>query len=453
VKFAGSESRSWAGLVIRVVLGAVWAWAAVSKIGDPRRFVQAVRAYDATPEWLSKGIGYGLPVLEVSLALLLILGLITRYAAVVSAVLLVIFIVGIAQASARGIKLECGCFGGGGTSASTSYLLDILRDVGLLVLAAYLIIWPLTKFSVDQALINSEMVPGLTPKQAKSEKNVRRYRAARAAAEVELRHKQRYTAAGTAAVVLLVSLIAIGVQGGRAKITGTVDTANATAATGVKVGNQQAPVTVDLYEDAQCPICKQLEQSGLPADLAAKLKATSIKVNYHLMSFLDSSSNGNRYSSRAANAAYCASDTSTSAFVKYHDILYGKDSSGKDNQPAENANGVPDSQLIAWGKQAGITSATFSTCVSSEQHKNLVIAVTDAASKRGVNATPTVLVNGKQVGATNSSPTVAQIDAAIAAALKTSKSTAAPAPTPTATGSKATTPAAPRSSASSSKSG
>ncbi|HJQ01028.1 MAG TPA: MauE/DoxX family redox-associated membrane protein [Jatrophihabitans sp.] len=424
----------WVGLVVRLGLAAVWAWASLAKIRDPRTFLRAVRAYDATPEWLSKVIAYGLPMLELTLAILLLIGLIVRYAAAASAVLLLIFLVGLIEAAARGIKLECGCFGGGGgTTGSTSYTLDILRDIGLLILAAFLILWPLTKLSVDGWIISTEAVPVLTGKQAKSEKNQRRYRAAMAAAEVELRHKQRYVAAGTAAVVVLVTFIAFGVQGNRAKIPASADTQNATSASGVKVGNQQAPVLVDLYEDFQCPICNNLEQSGLTKDFDAKIKATTIKVNYHVMSFLDSSSNGNRYSSRAANAGYCAADQSVDAFQKFHDILYGKNADGQNNQPAEGSNGRPDSQLIDWGKQAGITSADFSTCVTSDQHKDLVAGVTDAASKRGVNGTPTVFVNGKLVGKSGSVPTVAQIDAAIQAALATSKSTAAPSPTPTAT--------------------
>jgi protein-disulfide isomerase/uncharacterized membrane protein YphA (DoxX/SURF4 family) len=434
VKIAGFDAaKGWIGLVIRVALAAVWGWAAWSKIGDPRRFVQAVRAYEATPEWLSKAIGYGLPVLEITLAILLLIGLITRYAAAVSALLFVIFLVGVIQADARGLRIDCGCFGGGGATTATHYPIEIARDLGLLVLAAYLVVWPMTKFSTDEAIISSEMVPGLTPKQQRSEKNVRRYRAAVAAAERELRHKQRYVAAGTAIVVLLVSFIAIGVQSGRAKISGTVDIANATAATGVKVGNQQAPVTVDMYEDLQCPICNNLEQSGLASDLAAKVKATSIKVNYHIESFLDGATGSNKYSSRAANAAYCASDTSTAAFMKFHDLAYGKDKNGVNNQPAENSSGRPDSTLLDWGKQAGITSADYSTCVTSKQHANLVAAVTDAASKAGITGTPTVLVNGKKVASDTSVPTVAQIDQAIADALSKSKSTVAPSPTPSVT--------------------
>ncbi|MBV9823989.1 MAG: thioredoxin domain-containing protein, partial [Actinobacteria bacterium] len=424
-----SQQLGWLGLVVRLVLAAVWAWAALSKIGDPRRFVQAVRAYDATPEWLSKAIGYGLPTLELALAILLLLGLITRYAAAVSAALLVIFLVGIVQAAARGLEIQCGCFGGGGgVSSSTSYTLDILRDLGLLVLAAFLILFPLTKVSVDRAIISSELVPELTPKQRKSEKNVRRYRAAVAAAETELRYKQRYIAAGTVVVLLLITFIGAGVQSGRAKIGSDTDAANASSATGVRVGNQQAPVLVEVYEDFQCPICNDLEQSGLGTDLAAKIKATNIKVNYHVMSFLDSLSGGNKYSSRAANAGYCASDESPDAFLKFHDVLYGK-TSGVNNQPAEGSKGKPDSQLIAWGKQAGITSAAFSTCVTSDQHKDLVAGVTEAASKRGVNGTPTVFVAGKRVGSAGDTVTVAQVDSAISAALASAKSTAAPSPT------------------------
>jgi protein-disulfide isomerase len=422
----------WAGLAVRLVLAGVWAWAALSKVSDPRRFLQAVRAYDATPEWLSKAIGYGLPILELSLAALLLIGLITRYAAALSAVLFLVFIIGIAQASIRGIKIECGCFGGGGQSNSTAYALDILRDVGLLALAVFLIIWPLSKFSVDKAIISSEMVPGLSAKQAKSEKNLRRYRAALVAAETELKHKQRYIAAGTSVAVLLVSLIAIGVQGGRAKINSTVNTANATLTNGAMVGNQQAPVTVDLYEDFQCPICKQLE-STLGPQIAPLVKKTSVKVNYHVMSFLDRASNGNRYSSRSANAGYCAADASTDAFVKFHDLLYGKDAAGAVVQPAEGSNGRTDADLIRYGKEAGITSATFSTCVTSQQHAALVSGVTEAASKRGVTGTPTVYINGTKIeGHNGGALTGDDVIAAITAQLKVTKSTVAPAPTPSA---------------------
>ncbi|MEO6504316.1 MAG: thioredoxin domain-containing protein [Jatrophihabitantaceae bacterium] len=431
-----------AGLVIRIVLAALWAWAALAKIGDPRRFVQVVRAYDATPEWMSRGIGYGLPALELVLAVLLLIGLLTRYVAVASAALLALFLILTLQAAARGLDVRYDCFGGdGGPSASTSYTLDILRALAMLALSAFLIRWPLTRLSVDKAIIDSERVPELSVKQRRSEKNIRRHRAAVVAAEAELRYKQRYTAAGTLAVLLLITFIGLGVQGSRATVSSEADTANAGSATGVRVGNQQAPVLLDLYEDFGCPDCASVQQGGLTKDLADKVKATTIRVNYHMVSFLDSEFGGNDYSSRAANAGYCAADQSPEAFGKFHDILFGKNASGQNNQPALDSRGRPDSQLIAWGKEAGITSADFSTCVTSNQHKDLVAGATEAASKRGVNSVPAVFVDGKRLnGNGDTSVTVAEVDAAVASALAKAKSTAAPSPTATPSGSPTSSP-------------
>ena len=98
--------RPWLGTVVRFALGVVWIWASSAKLASPREFVQAVRAYDATPEWMSKAIGYGLPVLEFCLGVLLIIGIVVRLAAIVSAALFVVFLIGVmpgggARAQAR----------------------------------------------------------------------------------------------------------------------------------------------------------------------------------------------------------------------------------------------------------------------------------------------------------------------------------------------------------------
>ena len=63
-----------------------------------------------------------------------------------------IFIIAIAQAWARGLNIDCGCFGGGGTiePGQTQYLQEIIRDVGLVLLAWYLVRYPVTKFSIDK---------------------------------------------------------------------------------------------------------------------------------------------------------------------------------------------------------------------------------------------------------------------------------------------------------------
>ncbi|MBP0450329.1 DoxX family membrane protein [Kitasatospora sp. RG8] len=154
---AGPASRSgavwteWVSTAARLGLAVVWGWAGLAKIADPAEAAQAVRAYEILPESLVKPVGYALPFLELALALLLLIGLGVRLVAAVSAVLLLAFIGGIASAWARGISIDCGCFGGGGAvdASKTEYLQEILRDTGFLVLAGRLIWRPRTRFSVD----------------------------------------------------------------------------------------------------------------------------------------------------------------------------------------------------------------------------------------------------------------------------------------------------------------
>ena len=79
-------------------------------------------------------VGQLLPVVEVVVGLALVVGLLTRTMAVVSAVLFVAFIIAIASAWARGLTIDCGCFGGGGydPDAAEKYPWEIARDVALL---------------------------------------------------------------------------------------------------------------------------------------------------------------------------------------------------------------------------------------------------------------------------------------------------------------------------------
>src|SRR5687768_6921152 len=105
----------WIGLVARLVVGAVWIVAGVLKLPDPAGSVRAVRAYQLLPEAVVPTVGYVLPIVEVVVGALLVLGLLTRGSAVVSLVLFAAFIFGISWAWAQGLQIECGCFGGGGT--------------------------------------------------------------------------------------------------------------------------------------------------------------------------------------------------------------------------------------------------------------------------------------------------------------------------------------------------
>jgi uncharacterized membrane protein YphA (DoxX/SURF4 family) len=153
------DVRPWLGTAARLGLAAVWLFAGAAKVGDLAASGRAVNAYDVMPFEVAKVVGAALPFVELALGVLLLIGLATRVAAGISAALLLVFIAGIASVWARGLSIDCGCFGSGGELAagqSPTYGPEILRDVGFLVLAAFLLVWPLTRLSVDSFLERSE---------------------------------------------------------------------------------------------------------------------------------------------------------------------------------------------------------------------------------------------------------------------------------------------------------
>ena len=106
--------RDIVGTVARLGLAAVFLVSGVLKAIDPDATYVAVRAYDVLPKLGVALVAGVLPWLEIVIGLLLLAGIATRAVAVVSAVLLLGFIAGVTQAWARGLSIDCGCFGGGG---------------------------------------------------------------------------------------------------------------------------------------------------------------------------------------------------------------------------------------------------------------------------------------------------------------------------------------------------
>jgi uncharacterized membrane protein YphA (DoxX/SURF4 family) len=132
----------WVATAARLLLGGVFVVAGALKIPDPAAAERAVRAYRLLPEALVAPVAFGLPVLEIAVGLALLAGVFVRTAAIASGVLLLVFMAGVASAWARGLQIDCGCFGGGGEVAAdrTAYPAELARDTGLL-LVALLLAW------------------------------------------------------------------------------------------------------------------------------------------------------------------------------------------------------------------------------------------------------------------------------------------------------------------------
>jgi uncharacterized membrane protein YphA (DoxX/SURF4 family) len=135
-----------------LILGGVLIVAGALKIGNLQKSAMSVRAYEMLPIWLANFFGYALPWVEIGIGALLILGVAVRIMGALGALIMLGFIIAIAQAWARGLSIDCGCFGGGGTidPEDTKYLSTILRDIGFLALGVFLYYYPKGRFALDK---------------------------------------------------------------------------------------------------------------------------------------------------------------------------------------------------------------------------------------------------------------------------------------------------------------
>ncbi|MGH3832616.1 MAG: DoxX family protein [Pseudonocardiaceae bacterium] len=154
--------------VARLGLAAVFLVSGALKAVDPAQTRVAVSAYQLLPPDLVGPVATVLPLVELALGTVLLAGAFTRWVALASAVLLLVLITAVAQAWARGLSIDCGCFGGGGAVAkgATHYPQELARDAGILLLALWLLVRPRTALSVDgwlRADPDGRWVPVQTP--------------------------------------------------------------------------------------------------------------------------------------------------------------------------------------------------------------------------------------------------------------------------------------------------
>ena len=147
--------QPWLTFLFRLILGGVLLVAGALKFTDPYSSATSVRAYQILPVDLANFLGFVLPFAEVVIGIFLIVGIWVRLNAIAGGALMVMFIIAIGQAWARGISLDCGCFGKGGLLDSDelpvwNYTLEIARDIVLAAFAVYIYRFPQGKLGFDK---------------------------------------------------------------------------------------------------------------------------------------------------------------------------------------------------------------------------------------------------------------------------------------------------------------
>lgn len=247
----------------------------------------------------------------------------------------------------------------------------------------------------------------MSKKNSAAAERIRAMQEAQAAAEK--RRQALRVAALVAVIIVCVVGIGIAVQSTRDGAGGsTAPPAGVSNDFGVVRGDADAAVTVTLYEDFQCPACKNIEQL-VGARLAELVDDKTITVDYRPIAILDNASTTD-YSTRSTATAACVVDSAGSdAYFALHDLLF-------EMQPPEGGAGLTDPQLAQLAAQAGADAEVVASCQEEETFVGWVDDATDAASKNDVTGTPTILIDGEKLEFQEDEDPLTTLTAAIDAA-------------------------------------
>jgi protein-disulfide isomerase len=157
----------------------------------------------------------------------------------------------------------------------------------------------------------------------------------------------------------------------------------------IRIGKPNAKATVRVVADLQCPACQAFEAANGQTITDEVNNGTAV-VEYNIIAFLDKSSGGTRYSSRAANAAYCVATSDPAKFLPWLLTMYQL-------QPPEGGTGLPNDKLVQIATAAGYTDPAVAQCINDDKYDGYVQKTTKDVLNSGISSTPSVFVNGKQV--------------------------------------------------------
>jgi protein-disulfide isomerase len=164
-----------------------------------------------------------------------------------------------------------------------------------------------------------------------------------------------------------------------------------------KEGSSDPKVVLSLYEDFLCPHCGVFEQQFGPT-VSKLIDSGAVAADFYMVGILDRPQNQN-YSSRAGGAAYCVADENKDAFRRFHAALFAQ-------QPSETATTFPDNaRLVEVARQAG-AGGSVPDCIDKGRYTGMVSGL---AAATGIQATPTVKINGQEYEPTTPDALVSEI--------------------------------------------
>ena len=158
-------------------------------------------------------------------------------------------------------------------------------------------------------------------------------------------------------------------------------------ADGTAMGDPNAPVLIEVYEDFQCSACRIYSNEVEPLIAENHVANGEVYYVFRQYPFLDDRSPG-KESDQAANASLCAAEQDR--FWDYHDILFA-------NWSSENLGSFSDKRLLAYGESLDLDMEAFTTCFEENRYQDQIQADLASGQAANIQGTPSVLVNGELV--------------------------------------------------------
>ncbi|WP_169814908.1 DsbA family protein [Nocardia crassostreae] len=207
------------------------------------------------------------------------------------------------------------------------------------------------------------------------------------------RPRRYFTPFTVGAAVVLIALIAVIAVSFQARHRDKEQAAAAVAPPAVFTADGRlrfgdAPTTVTVTTDFQCPVCREFTATTGPT-LTELVRSGAIAVEYDTVAVLDRAST-DRYSARASNAGVCFAVADKDAWPDFEQRVF-------EAQPAEGGPGLTDDRLVEIAAHAGASGSDVADCITSDRYAGFVEAHGRAAIAVGLTHVPVVKVGDQTV--------------------------------------------------------
>lgn len=190
-------------------------------------------------------------------------------------------------------------------------------------------------------------------------------------------------------------------------------------ANGRSVGKADAPVTVDVWADYQCPYCGQFARTVEPEIIKNEVAKGTVRLVVHDFVFVGSGHNPDELMD-ASIAARCADRQGK--FWEYYETLFWNQGQ------TENNGAYSQDRLLAMADLLGLDRTAFESCQADQTLRTAIVTETADGGKLGVASTPTSFINGKAVVGLKDYATMSALIAAAAPSVAPAGSGASAAP-------------------------